>query len=67
MHSERGSQGDLFTIATPPPALRSEMRTKLGPLLRALLTEAAGQGQRGEVKDSSKARQKESGDDQDRG
>ena len=67
MRSERSSQRDLFTIASPPPPLRSEVRSKLGPLLQALLTEAAGHVQRSEPKDLLKARQKGNDDDQDRG
>jgi len=66
MRSERGSQTDLFTVVVRPPALRSEVRTKLGSLLRVLLTEAAGQA-RSEAKDSSEPCQKGNGDDQNRG
>jgi hypothetical protein len=54
MRSERGSQRDLFKMPPPRPELRSDVRTRLGPLLRALLTETAGQALRTTVKDSSK-------------
>jgi hypothetical protein len=66
MRSERGSQRDLFKMPPPPPEPRSEVRAKLGPLLRALLTEAAGQAPRTEMKDVSRTSEKGNSDDQDR-
>jgi hypothetical protein len=38
----RHSQKDLFDEATPTMELRPDLRTKLTPLLQALLAEAAG-------------------------
>ncbi|SDR57757.1 hypothetical protein SAMN05444161_6773 [Rhizobiales bacterium GAS191] len=61
MRSERGSQRDLFKMPPPRPELRSDVRIKLGPLLRALLTEAAGQAPRSTVKDLSKTSEEEWG------
>lgn len=42
MGSTRRHQRDLFEPAARVADLRPELRTKLTPLLRALLTEAAG-------------------------
>ena len=40
-------QRDLFDEAIPTPELRPELRTKLAPLLQALLMEAAKAQRRG--------------------
>ena len=42
MRRARHSQKDLFHEATPKMELRPDLRTKLTPLLQALLREAAG-------------------------
>ncbi|HEY6982096.1 hypothetical protein [Reyranella sp.] len=42
MRRARHSQRDLFDEATPTMELRPDLRTKLTPLLQALLAEAAG-------------------------
>ena len=42
MTSTRRHQGDLFEPAARVADLRPEVRSKLTPLLQALLTEAAG-------------------------
>ena len=42
MRRARHSQRDLFDEATPLMELRPDLRTKLTPLLQALLAEAAG-------------------------
>lgn len=42
MRRARHSQRDLFDEATPTMELRADLRTKLTPLLQALLAEAAG-------------------------
>jgi hypothetical protein len=42
MPRARHSQRDLFDEATPTMELRPDLRTKLTPLLQALLAEAAG-------------------------
>ena len=55
-------QRDLFDEAIPTPALRPELRTKLAPLLQALLMEAAkAQPRRSELD----LRFEEGGDDED--
>ncbi|MFY9830738.1 MAG: hypothetical protein WAK69_19450 [Rhodoplanes sp.] len=41
MPGARHVQRDLFDEPIPTPELRSELRTKLAPLLQALLVEAA--------------------------
>lgn len=65
MESTRRHQRDLFEPAARVADLRPDLRTKLTPLLQALLTEAAGvephpatAGDRGREED---------GDDQDHG
>ena len=42
MPTTRHIQRDLFGPPTPASELRPELRTKLAPLLQALLVEAAG-------------------------
>jgi hypothetical protein len=42
MRRARHSQRDLFDETTPTMELRPDLRTKLTPLLQALLAEAAG-------------------------
>ena len=42
MGRERGNQRDLFDEVAPVAELRPDLRTKLTPLLQALLSEAAG-------------------------
>jgi len=42
MGRTRGSQRDLFDEVARVVELRPDLRTKLAPLLQALLTEAAG-------------------------
>lgn len=65
MRSDRGQQRDLFKVSPPRPELRTDVRAKLEPLLRALLTEAACQAPTTAMKALSKASEKENGDDQD--
>ena len=54
-------QRDLFDEAIPTPELRPELRTKLAPLLQALLREAAKVQRRGCEPD---LRIEEGGDDE---
>ena len=42
MHRARYTQRNLFDQAIPARALQPDLRTKLAPLLQALLAEAAG-------------------------
>ena len=63
MRKARRSQRDLFDEAAQLTELRPDLRTKLAPLLQALLAEAAGVPQR---QTESKDRDgEEDGDDQD--
>ena len=55
-------QRDLFDEAIPTPELRPELRTKLAPLLQALLMEAAKEQRRGYEPD---LQIEEGGDDKD--
>jgi hypothetical protein len=55
-------QRDLFEEAIPTPELRPELRTKLAPLLQALLREAAKAQRRGCEPD---LQIEEGGDDED--
>jgi hypothetical protein len=63
MMSARRNQRDLFEPAAPAVELHSELRTKLAPLLQALLTEAAGVEPRQSKSDGLGG--EEAGDDQD--
>jgi|GEM_PF-1690916 len=65
MRSDQGQQRDLFKGPPPRPELRTDVRAKLEPLLRALLTEAARQAPGTATKVVSNASEKEPGDDQD--
>ena len=65
MRSDRGQQRDLFKGPPPRPELRTDVRAKLQPLLRALLTEAARQTPGTATKVVSNASEKDPGDDQD--
>ena len=63
MRRARHSQGDLFNEATPTMELRPDLRTKLTPLLQALLAEAASvEPRRAKPEDLGG---EEGGDDQD--
>jgi hypothetical protein len=62
MPGARHVQRDLFDEAIPTPELRAELRTKLTPLLQALLMEAARVPRRGGEPD---LRSEEGGDDED--
>jgi hypothetical protein len=59
----RHSQKDLFDEATPMMELRPDLRTKLTPLLEALLAEAAGVAPRQARPEDFNG--EEAGDDQD--
>ncbi len=63
MRRAQRSQRDLFDEATPTMELRPDLRTKLTPLLQALLAEAAGVEPR-QVKAEDLGGE-EGGDDQD--
>jgi hypothetical protein len=63
MRRARHSQRDLFDEATPTRELRPDLRSKLTPLLQALLTEAAGVEPRQAKPEALGG--KEGGDDQD--
>lgn len=62
MRSERRTQRDLFEQETILPDLPPGLRTKLTPLLQALLMEAASQRSRAAMGDTNG---KEDSDDQD--
>jgi hypothetical protein len=63
MRRARGSQRDLFDDALRVVELRPDLRTKLTPLLQALLSEAAGlQHRQSRLDDLG---DEEAGDDQD--
>ncbi|MGE3703186.1 MAG: hypothetical protein AB7G08_31235 [Hyphomicrobiaceae bacterium] len=62
MRRARHGQRDLFDEATPTMELRPDLRTKLTPLLQALLAEAAGVEPRPKPEDLGG---EEGGDDQD--
>lgn len=64
MRRVRHSQSDLFDEATPLMELRPDLRTKLTPLLQALLAEAAGVAPR-QARPEDFGSEKEGGDDQD--
>lgn len=61
MGRERGRQRDLFGETPQTAELRPELRCKLSLLLQALLTEAAGVGER----QAESTDREEAGDDQD--
>ena len=63
MRKARRSQRDLFDEAAQLTELRPDLRTKLAPLLQALLAEAAGVPQR--QTESNDRDGEEAGDDQD--
>jgi hypothetical protein len=65
MRSARRSQRDLFDEAAQLTELRPELRSKLTPLLQALLAEAAGVGSC-QSKSNDRGGE-EAGDDQDHG
>ena len=63
MRRARHNQRDLFDEAARVAALRPDLRTKLAPLLQALLAEAAGVEPRQSKSDDLGG--EEAGDDQD--
>ena len=63
MRRARRNQRDLFDEATRVMQLRPDLRTKLTPLLQALLAEAAGVEPRQSMSDDCGV--EEAGDDQD--
>ena len=63
MRRARRNQRDLFDEAARAAELRPDLRTKLTPLLQALLAEAAGMAPR--QSESDRSGSEEAGDDQD--
>jgi hypothetical protein len=62
MRRARRRQRDLFDEAGEPTELQPDLRSRLAPLLQALLAEAAGVQQR--QPESTDRRGEEAGDDQ---